>query len=420
METNHFLFIASDWRGGMIWPGGIAAYISSLARGLMSLGDTVKLLAVVRPDEKEWIGFLETYKPWVIPFRLTHDDKPANWVGRKCVSLLEILRCLSPNCRHVLERASFFEASTASIARLERLLSKEQPTTIVFGHLDVKLYALALSLIEWRRPYGIIGHGCEIGRLPNHKKNDRVKREVMLKGANWIAANSSHTKSLLDAWSIASDKVKVIHPPISEETMRESAVLEPVFRSDDDLRLVTICRLVKGKGIDLVLRALKIVAARGIPCQYVIGGDGPERMPLEALVDELGLRDKVHFKGSVYGEEKWRLLRNADVFVMSSRLDPVIPWQESFGIAFAEAAAFGVPAVGSRSGGIPDAVVDGETGILVPEESPVDLADALTLLYRKPEKRKEMGRAGRERARRQFSPKTIAARFEEISQAVRQ
>ena len=98
---------------------------------------------------------------------------------------------------------------------------------------------------------------------------------------------------------------------------------------------------------------------------------------------------------------------------MPSRLDATIPWQEGFGIAFVEAAAFGVPAVGSRSGGIPDAVVDGETGILVPEESPLDLADALTFLYRKPDIRKEMGRAARERARRDFSPRAIAARFRE-------
>jgi glycosyltransferase involved in cell wall biosynthesis len=90
------------------------------------------------------------------------------------------------------------------------------------------------------------------------------------------------------------------------------------------------------------------------------------------------------------------------------------------GKSFALTAAFGVPAVGSRSGGIPDAVVDGGTGILVPEESPDDPADALTFFYREPATRREMGIAARERAMRQFSPKVIAARFrEEASIAVR-
>jgi glycosyltransferase involved in cell wall biosynthesis len=417
MGTNHFLFIASDYKP---WPGGIAAGIDSLARGLMSLGDTTKVLAVVQPDEKERIRFLETYAPWVVPFPLVHDKKPTNWLGRKCVSLLEILRCLSPNCRRVLERTPLFEASTTSIATLERVLSKENPTVIVFGYLDIRLYPLALSLLERQRPYGIIAHDHEICRLPNNKKNDLVVRGVMLKGASWIAANSRHTKSLIEMWGIPSGRVKIFHSAISEEAIRESAVLEPVFREDDDLSLVTVCRLVKGKGIDVVMRALKILAARGIPFRYVIGGQGPERRLLEALVDELGLGDKVHFKGFITEDEKWRLLRNGDVFVMPSRVD-LKSQHEGFGIAYVEAAAFGVPAVGSRAGGIPDAVVDGETGILVPQESPVDLADALTLLYRKPEIRKEMGRAARERARRQFSPRAIAARFrEEVWKAVRQ
>jgi glycosyltransferase involved in cell wall biosynthesis len=416
METNRFLFIVSGWQGAMIWPGGTAMYIDSLVRSLMSVGDTVKVLAVVQPGEKEPIGLLETHEPWLIPFQLAHDDKPANWLGRKCVSFLEILRCLSPRCRRVLEWASFFEASTASIARLEELLSQEQPTTIVFGYLDVKLYALALSLLERQRPYGIIAHDSEIYRSPNHKKNDLVKKGMMLKGASWIAANSRHTKSLIEAWRIPVGRGKIVHPPVSEEVILESAVLGPTFREDNSLSLVTICRLVKGKGIDIVLRALKILAERGIPYRYVIGGEGPERRFLEGLVDELGLRDRVRFQGSVVGKEKWQVLRNSDVFVMPSRLDSTIPWQEGFGIAFVEAAAFGLPAVGSRSGGIPDAVVDGETGILVAEESPSDLADALTLLYQKPEIRREMGRAGRERARREFSPTAIASRFrEEVS-----
>jgi phosphatidylinositol alpha-1,6-mannosyltransferase len=407
--AGHFLFIASDYKP---WPGGIAAYLDSLARGLMSHGDKTTVLAVVGPDEEERIEFLDTYEPWVIPFPLAQDGKPDNWLGSKCVSLLEILRCQSPQWRRVMETASLFPSSAASIVKLERFLAVEKPTTIVFGHLDVRLYALALALLEWQRPYGIIGHDYEVSRPPNGKRNDRVKRAMMLKGASWIVANSRHTKSLLETWGIPSARVRVVHPPISEEAFRESAVLSRVFREDDDLSLVTICRLVKGKGIDVVIDALKILAARGIPFRYDIAGDGPERTALEALVGECGLGDKVHFRGFITDDEKWHVLRNGDVFVMPSRVDPKIQ-HEGFGIAFVEAAAFGVPAVGSNGGGIPDAVLDGETGILVPEESPADLADALTLLYRNARMRKEMGSVARERARALFSPKAVAARFKE-------
>jgi glycosyltransferase involved in cell wall biosynthesis len=151
---------------------------------------------------------------------------------------------------------------------------------------------------------------------------------------------------------------------------------------------------------------LRILAANGIPYRYVVAGDGVERKLLETLVDELGLRSKVRFVGYITGEDKWSLLRNSDVFVLPSRV-------EGFGIAFIEAAAFGLPAVGTGETGISDAVIDGETGVLVAPESPEALAEALTFLYRNPKKRMEMGRAGMQRARSQFSPTAIAAHFQQ-------
>lgn len=411
--------IVSDWQGEMIRPGGIASYVDSLPQAFMSLGDTVKLLAVLRPHEEDPSRFLEKYEPSVIRFPFASDKKPANWLGRKIVSALEILRCSRPNLRRILERTPLFKSSVESIKRLDRLLSEEEPDTIIFGHFDVKLYSLALCLSEKKRPYVIIAHGCEICPLPQSSRNDLALRRTMLRGAALIAANSRHTKSLMEVWRIPPERIRLIYPPISQDAINESGVLNSTMQVTNCFTVVSICRLVKGKGIDLVIRALKILGARGIPYRYFIGGDGPERESLETMVDTLGLRGEVHFMGSVVGQEKWRLLRMADVFVTPSRIDPPARWQESFGIAFVEAAAFGLPAVASTSGGIPEAVVDGETGILVPEESVVDLADALTFLYEKPEIRKSMGKAARERAREQFSPNAIANRFrEEIAEAV--
>jgi glycosyltransferase involved in cell wall biosynthesis len=418
VERNHFLFIASGWWGAMTSLGGVASYMNSLMEGLMSLGDTAKVLLVVRPDEKKCTEFLEKNRQRVIPFQMEPDDKPTNWLGRKCVSFLEILRCVSPACRRILESTLFFKASTAAIARFETILQKEKPTAILFVYFDLNLYPLALPLLQRHEPYGMIAHDSEISWLPNRKRNDLVKRRTLLKGASWIAANSCHTKSLFDMWGVPEDKVKIIYPPISNQAITESDVPAPLSEANHELALVTICRLVKGKGIDIVLRALKILATRSIPFRYAIGGEGPERQPLDALANVLGLEKKVQFKGPLEGAAKWDLLRHSSIYVMPSRFDSSTIWREGFGIAFTEAAVFGVPAVASNSGGIPDAVIDGETGILVPEESPTAVADALTFLYQNPETCKRMGRAARERARKQFSPAVIASRFrEEISSA---
>lgn len=399
------LFIASDYKPN---PGGIAAYLDSLVRGLMGLGNNAKVLALVESKEKERLAFLRTYENWVIPLEIAYDKRPENWLGNKVASLLEIVCCTSPWAHKLLDKTSWFKASAESLNKIKAVLEREKPALIVIGHLDLKLYPLALHLRENRLPYGIIAHDAEI-YFSAHRLNDRVRRGMMVKGAKWIAANSRHTKSLVEAWGLAPERIIIVHPPLSEQAINVGNVPRA---SSGVFTLVTVARIVRNKGIDIVLRALTILDRHRVPYRYVVAGEGPERTSLERLAVELGVQKNVHFVGSVSEDDKWRLLQSADVFVMPSHVDPS-QQHEGFGIVFLEAAACGIPAIGSNAGGIPDAVVDGETGILVEPESPEKLAEALMSLYQNPEKRKEMGEAGRQRARSQFSPQAIATHFQQ-------
>src|SRR5262249_22181566 len=152
--------------------------------------------------------------------------------------------------------------------------------------------------------------------------------------------------------------------------------------------------------------ALELLASRNIRMRYVVVGDGAERGALKDMARKCGLEEMVEFRGHVSDREKWRVLGSADVFAMASRFK-LMEQHEGFGIAFVEANIFGVPAIGTRTGGIPDAIVDGETGVLVEPESPVGLANALEELYRNAEMRHRMGASGRHRARR-YSPERVA------------
>jgi O-antigen/teichoic acid export membrane protein/glycosyltransferase involved in cell wall biosynthesis len=405
--TLDVLFIASDYKPN---PGGIATYIDSLARGLISLGNNVKVLALVQSKEEERLAFLRSYEEWVIPLTVAYDERPENWLGSKCASLLEIVRCVSPWSRTLLDKTSWFKSSSEFRDQVKGLLKRERPVLIVMGHLDMKLYPLVLYMLENRLPYGLIAHDAEI-YFSAHRLNDRVRRGMVVKGAKWIAANSRHTKSLVEAWGVAPERIKIIHPPLSEQAINLAHGL-PRASGNGVYRLVTIARIVQNKGIDIVLRALKILDRNHVPYRYIVAGDGQERASLERLAIELGLQEKVHFAGLISEEDKWHLLQSSDVFVMPSRVNPRLQ-HEGFGISFLEAAACGIPAIGSTAGGIPDAVVDGATGILVGPESPEKLAEALMFLYRNPEKRDEMGKAGMERARIQFSPRAVAAHFQQ-------
>jgi glycosyltransferase involved in cell wall biosynthesis len=409
---SYFLFITSDYKPS---PGGIAEYIDNIARGLKGLGNETRVFVVVHPAEKERIAFLENYEEWVCPLPVVHDKKPKNWFGSKCVSALEIMRCLWPRARAVLDKSPFFRASTVSIGKLKEVIKKEKPSMIVFGHLDMKFYPFVLFLSESGLPYGVIAHDSEV--YPRGQTHDAVIRGMILKRASWVAANSRHTESLLKMWGLSNEKIIVVHPPISEQAIRESARAYPK-QVDGHYNLTTISRLVSSKGIDIVLRALKVLDQRGVPYRYIVAGDGPERKYLEGLAAELELGNEVRFLGYIADDEKWAILRRSDVFVMPSRVN-VRDSHEGFGLAFIEAAAVGVPAVGSMAGGIPEAVLHGETGLLVMPESPECLAEALIWLYQNPEVRKEMGRTGMTRAISQFSPSAIATHFQrEISKRV--
>jgi phosphatidylinositol alpha-1,6-mannosyltransferase len=182
--------------------------------------------------------------------------------------------------------------------------------------------------------------------------------------------------------------------------------------------MVTLCRLVPRKGVDTVLEALPAIS-RAVPeVQYLIAGDGEDRARLERLAERLGVMPLVRFLGRVSNEEVTPLLDMADVFVMPAREER--PCVEGFGLVFLEASACETPVIGSTSGGIPDAVVDGVTGLLVPPSAPGPFAEAAIRLLNDSDLRSRLGRAGRERVLREGTwDRTVAQLTASISELLR-
>ncbi|HEX2247294.1 MAG TPA: glycosyltransferase, partial [Arthrobacter sp.] len=177
-------------------------------------------------------------------------------------------------------------------------------------------------------------------------------------------------------------------------------------------RIMSVGRLVPRKGVDLVVRALRLLKDQGIDDVelLVVGGasgpDGlagdPEAQRLMELAGELGVADQVVLRGQIPQDKIPTVLRSADAVVC-------VPWYEPFGIVPLEAMACGVPVVAASVGGLIDTVVDRKTGLQVPPKDPEAVACALAELLRDPQLAQELGRAGRKRVRTRYSWDRVAA-----------
>jgi glycosyltransferase involved in cell wall biosynthesis len=176
--------------------------------------------------------------------------------------------------------------------------------------------------------------------------------------------------------------------------------------------MVFACRqLFPRKGIRFLLEAAAQLKPRFPDLKIVLAGDGFERPELTQLAANLGIGADVTFLGWVPNAELPPYYRSAAVSVIPSL-------EEGFGIPAAEAMGCEVPVVASDAGGLPEVVENGVTGLVVPRGDSAALADAIGSLLADPERRRRMGRAGRERALRLFDWDRSAQQFEELYREV--
>ena len=236
-------------------------------------------------------------------------------------------------------------------------------------------------------PYGIILHGGDLLTLQAQAARSGRKRRVgrqLLGDAGILVTNSGYTRELalrtLAGLDLGVDPGRVVVVPLGTDPSRFRPDVDPGlarahFGLEEGRWLLTVARLTPHKGIDLALRAFARVAGDFPDLRYAIAGQGEDRDRLQRLAGELGVAERVRWLGPVTDELLPSLYRNATIYLGLSRREGVDV--EGFGISLVEASGSGVPVIGGRSGGIPDAVREGETGLLV---SPTDVEEAVTAI----------------------------------------
>jgi phosphatidylinositol alpha-1,6-mannosyltransferase len=300
--------------------------------------------------------------------------------------------------------------------RIRELTLASRPDLIYSGHWRATGVGVRLGLagIRTKPAYVQAIHGSEVLYLlrPDAPRSHRHLFQWTTRHARRLIALGAYQGELLSQLGVAGGRVFVSPEgaDVGKFERVDERVLEAVrerHRLDGRFVILTVGRLVERKGHDTVLRALPRVAKSVPNVSYVIVGDGPHEAPLQSLARELGIEDRVAFCGRVPEDELVAYYHACDVFVMISR--ELSEDTEGFGIVFIEAAACGKPTLGGRSGGIPDAIVDGETGILIEPETVDPLTTALVSLSADRDLARRLGEAGRRRVYESYQYRDIAA-----------
>src|SRR5882762_3073788 len=251
-------------------------------------------------------------------------------------------------------------------------------------------------------PFSVTAHGQDFMK---DLGNDDLLREICA-AAEFVAAETNYSRDLLrQRCPDSAAKIHRVYNGMDLTRFPEEAA-RPAGPSRTGIapypvRIISIGRLVAFKGFEYLIDACAELARRGLNFTCEIIGDGPLRGDLEARIRKLKLSDRVHLLGSLSQGAVLEKLGAADIFALASVTDAQGA-SDVFPTVIIEAMAAARPVVSTRVAGIPESVVDGETGLLVPPEDTMALAEALGRLIQDAKLRSHYGRAGRERIEQHF------------------
>ncbi|MCL6556210.1 MAG: glycosyltransferase family 4 protein [Burkholderiales bacterium] len=318
--------------------------------------------------------------------------------------------------------------NTVHRLKLERVPWLKPESLLMYGRLFGRSLRLALThrfeaihafralpegLVAWLvarltgHPVVIYAHGEELTTWRGRKHTAMV---FALRHADAVIANSEFTRDQLIARGVAPEKIRLIHPGVDTERFRPGLPCDDlkarIGLAPQQRLILSVGRLSRRKGFDMVIRALPELLRQGLDVRYAVIGIGEDWDYLHALAQECGVAQRVHFLGHVPAEELPRWYNACDVFVMPNR--EIEGDTEGFGMVFVEAAACGMPAIAGKAGGTGAAVVDGVTGFRVDGSRVEAVAAVLGRVLADDALARRLGEAGYERVGARFSWPSVA------------
>jgi colanic acid/amylovoran biosynthesis glycosyltransferase len=251
----------------------------------------------------------------------------------------------------------------------------------------------------------------EIGpRITTYERLYRWRLPQLLRQASAMVCVSHSWRERLLAWGCPPERVHTNYLGV------DCQFFDGLRGSFESKSILYVGRLIPQKGVHILLEAMRILRDRGVAAHLSIIGNGPQREALEKIAAEQNLA--VHFLGHKPLSQIRELLRSTAVLCAPSITAGGLP-AEAFGLVLLEAQAMSVPVVGTDNGGIPETLQHGRTGLLVAQNSPHELADALAMLIENESLNRSFGENARTFALRNFDITLWYRKLEDLYDRVR-
>jgi colanic acid/amylovoran biosynthesis glycosyltransferase len=325
------------------------------------------------------------------------------------------IRLVEKPALHFLRRIWFkqiadrpWQISPAEVGAIERALaeSNAQLLHIYFGHIAVLLRPL---IRHWQKPSLVSFHGADV-LVDMRKPAYRRATEEMLSLVRRVLARSESLRQAVIDLGCAPEKIEIQRAgiPLADFPFRERSIPD-----DGQWRLLQAGRLIEKKGLKTSLRAFARFRKEFPAARLTIAGEGPQLEELQSLARELQTAGAVDFAGFVSQEKLREFFYSSHIFLHPSETGGDGN-QEGVPNSMLEAMATGLPVFATRHGGIPEAVENNVSGILVNERNDRALGDVLIDCAKDPARLAAMGRAASEGVAKNFNQTEQTRRLEEI------
>lgn len=297
-------------------------------------------------------------------------------------------------------RKAPWQISAGELTQLKTILGRydAQLLHIYFGHIAVHLLPL---IMNWSRPSVVSFHGADV-MVDMDKPAHRAATERMLKAVRLVLVRSRSLRDAVIRIGCPENKIRIHRTGIR---LAEIPFVRREWPTDDNWRLMQAGRLIGKKGFVTSLRAFAEFATDHPAATFTIAGEGPLAPQLHRQVQELGLADKVFFRGFLSQKELRRLFYASHIFLHPSEIG-ADGNQEGVPNSMLEAMASGLPVFATVHGGIPEAIENERNGILVAEKDYAALARKLMNLTASPDRLAAMAERGAESVAANFDQQT--------------